>query len=62
MNSYRTERRDLKAALHDASAEASQVSKLLATSYLSFVNIYFLNINGKLSTVQVGKQAGWQGK
>jgi hypothetical protein len=29
---------------------------------LSFVNIYFLNINGKLSTVQVGKQAGWQGK
>jgi hypothetical protein len=37
-------------------------AKLLATSYLSFVNIYFLKINGKSSVVQVAKQDGWQGK
>jgi hypothetical protein len=51
-----------KAALHDAITEASQVCKLFATSYLSFVNIYFLKINGKSSAVQVAKQDGWQGK
>jgi hypothetical protein len=55
-------KRSFKAALHDASTEVNQVCKLLAKSYLSFVNIYFLKIDGKSSAVQVVKQAGWQGK
>jgi hypothetical protein len=51
-----------KATLHEASTEANQVCKLLAMSYLSFLNIHFIKTNGKSSTVQVAKQAGWQGK
>jgi hypothetical protein len=51
----------VKAASHDASTEASKVRKLLATSYL-FLNIHFLKISDKSSTVQVVKQAGRQDK
>jgi hypothetical protein len=43
----------LKAALHDAITEASQVCKLLATSYLSFVNIYFLEAQNLLGCTAV---------
>jgi hypothetical protein len=48
----------LKAALHDAITEASQVCKLLATSYLPFVNIYFLK-NWRQVKLCVSCQASW---